>query len=135
MTIVVPLLVSTLRAQERPDKPDFAGHWVLETPVDAAVWEAPGLSVVRAGTYMVGVRTGKTSLSAPGAGPRSETLVTWDHATLVIRLDDWPKGNSGPHTEHDEAWTLDPQDRLRIAVADRETPAEPVTKEFVFRRR
>jgi hypothetical protein len=62
--------------------------------------------------------------------------VRWEGNQLRIEtgLYSGPMRDSGPYTEHTEAWRLDDQGRLVITVVDQRSDSEVATRTLTYRR-
>ena len=99
----------------------------------------------RTESYQIGVVggvVGGVDRTGRGAGPDGQTpqtrfAVRWDRNRLVIETGTYsgPTRESGPYTEHTEAWSLDAQSRLVMTVTDRRSGAESATRTLTYRRR
>lgn len=99
----------------------------------------------RSESYQIGVVggvVGGVDRAGPGAGPdghspQTRFAVRWDGNRLVIETGTYsgPTRESGPYTEHTEAWSLDAQSRLVITLTDRRSGGESATRTLTYRRR
>jgi hypothetical protein len=124
-------------AQELTVRQSFERH------VNVITIERRATSGVRSETYTIGtvggVVGGLVSRSGRGSGPDGQIMETrfstkWDGNRLVIQTGSYsgPTLESGPYTEHDEVWSLDPEGRLSITVTDRSSDAEPRTANLTY---
>ena len=96
----------------------------------------------RSETYTVGTIGGTVAGEAAGQArdsPRPETRFSskWDGDRLVITTASY-RGSPRefePDTEYEEAWWLDPQDRLVIRVAERLSGGESMSATVTYQRR
>jgi hypothetical protein len=89
-------------------------------------------------TYQIGVEGGTVSGRADqrADSPRSHHRVIWEEQTLVIETGRYtgPTPESGQWTERREAWSLDPEGRLRLAITSRSSGSASITVTLVYRR-
>jgi hypothetical protein len=93
-------------------------------------------------TYQIGVEAGSVGGTAGGReGRRSDVptrrhRVVWEKATLIIETGSYtgPTRESGQWAERREAWSLDPDGRLRVAITSRGAGTASSTVRLVYRR-
>jgi hypothetical protein len=100
-------------------------------------------SGVRAEVYQIGTEGGTVSGIVGNGRPnqdvnraRSRVSVRWEGNQLRIETGRYsgPTRDSGPYTEHAEAWRLDEQGRLVITVVDQRSDSEVATRTLTYRR-
>jgi hypothetical protein len=96
-------------------------------------------SGTRSDTYQIGVVGGTVpGISQDGLDthPRTHHSVRWDGHALVIERGTHTAQTreSGVWTEHREAWSLDPDGRLRVVITTRDSADAPRTETLLYRR-
>ena len=88
-------------------------------------------------THQIGVEGGSVGGAVGGAYPSRHHRVMWEKQTLVIETGNYtgPAPESGQWTERREAWSLDPEGRLRLAITSRSSDSASSTVTLVYRRR
>jgi hypothetical protein len=86
-------------------------------------------------TYQIGVVGGSLGGAVSGAFPSRHYRVMWEKQILVIETGSYtgPTPESGQWAERREAWSLDPEGRLRLAITSRSSAASS-TVTLVYRR-
>jgi len=157
------LLVLLNSAARVPKAPDFSGEWVLVKAGDStaeqaslsirqtitrttmrgepmqpwfsdlAVVRRSERSIVSSESYKIGLIGGTYS----GISHRTTFAVKWQGDSLIIQTGTYegPSQQSGPYTEHEEVWSLDPEGKLLITVTDGGSNITPTTVRLVYRRR
>jgi hypothetical protein len=87
-------------------------------------------------TYEIGVVGGSLGGSAAGEFPSRHHRVVWEKQVLIIETGSYtgPTPESGQWTERREAWSLDPEGRLRLAITSRNSGRASSTVTHVYRR-
>jgi hypothetical protein len=89
-------------------------------------------------TYQIGVVGGTVGGRGSGRNdfPSSHHRVVWEKQTLVIETGSYtgPTPESGQWAERREAWSLDPDGRLRLAIMSRSSGSASSTVTLVYRR-
>jgi hypothetical protein len=93
-------------------------------------------------TYQIGVVGGEVGGTVGGRGsgrsefPSRHYRVVWEKETLVIETGSYtgPAPESGQWAERREAWSLDPDGRLRLAITSRSSGSASSTVTLVYRR-
>jgi hypothetical protein len=100
-------------------------------------------SGVRAETYHIGTVGGTEAGIVENGQPdqdvnraRSRVSVRWEGNQLSIETGRYsgPTRDSGPYTEHAEAWRLDDQGKLVMTVVDRRSDSDVATRTLTYRR-
>jgi hypothetical protein len=87
-------------------------------------------------TYQIGVVGGSLGGSVDGDFPSRHYRVVWEKQVLVIETGNYtgPTPESGQWAERREAWSLDPEGRLRLAFTSRSSGSASSTVTLVYRR-
>jgi hypothetical protein len=93
-------------------------------------------------TYQIGVVGGAVGGTVGGRGngrsdfPSSHHRVVWEKQILVIETGSYtgPTPESGQWAERREAWSLDPDERLRLAITSHSSGSASSTVILVYRR-
>ena len=87
-------------------------------------------------TYQIGVVGGSLGGSVAGEFPSRHYRVIWEKQILVIETGSYtgPTPESGQWAERHEAWSLDPDGRLRLAITSRSSDSASRTVTLVYRR-
>jgi hypothetical protein len=93
----------------------------------------------RVETYRIGVVGGTVpgvSKDGSDADPGTRHSAQWDGHSLVIEsgTQTAPTRESGVWTERREAWSLDPDGRLRVGITTRDSVDPPKTETLLYRR-
>lgn len=86
-------------------------------------------------TYEIGVVGGSLGGSVAGEFPNRHHRVEWEKEILIIETGSYTgrTPGSGQWTERREAWSLDPEGRLRLAIASRSSGSASSTVTHVYR--
>jgi hypothetical protein len=161
--LLVSLIAGTTAAQEKPDftgvwvlvaprdgamdaAPELSVRQWLEhtTSVRGVAVDIPHVAIerhfqsgVRSESYTIGIVGGSGSAGANVPTVTTEYAVKWDGDRLVIETSRYsgPTRESGPHSEHDEVWSLDAQGTLGMTVTDRGSGTESRTTQLTYRKR
>jgi len=92
-------------------------------------------------TYKIGMSGGSVSGTVTAASSlrreeRTTAAVMWEGESLIIRTSRYsgPPHESGPYTEHEEVWSIDPSGRLSITITDRSSGTQTATVMLIYRR-
>lgn len=96
-------------------------------------------SSTRSETHLIGVQGGVVpGLRADGSpsGPTAHHAVKWDGNALVFESGSYTGQHpeTGVWTERREVWSLDPDGRLRVVIANRSSVDAPTETTAVYRR-
>ena len=162
VVVLAALIGSSLAAQDEPDftgrwvlespsqpSPDIpAALSVRQSVVSKNVRGEPmkpffrDITVVRelanrtsSETYEIGVVGGSLGGSVAGESPSRHFRVLWEKQVLVIESGSYTGSTpeSGQWTERREAWSLDPDGRLRLAITSRSSDSDLSTVTLVYR--
>ena len=125
---IASLIVLSAGAMAAPQKPNFAGRWVIVSPPEGAGKEqvithddkqlsiGSGVPGGRLKTFQLDGREHKTSMSLRGETINIVSKAVWDAGKLVLTTDTaYPNGMK---TKETEIWTLDGQGRLVIDYSE-----------------
>jgi hypothetical protein len=87
-------------------------------------------------TFQIGVVGGSLGGTVAGEFPSRHHRVIWEKQTLVIETGSYtgPTPESGQWAERREAWSLDSDGRLRLAITSRSSGSASSTVTLVYRR-
>jgi hypothetical protein len=87
-------------------------------------------------TFQIGVVGGSLGGTVAGEFPSRHHRVIWEKQTLVIETGSYtgPTPESGQWAERREAWSLDLEGRLRLAITSRSSGSASSTVTLVYRR-
>jgi hypothetical protein len=87
-------------------------------------------------TFQIGVVGGSLGGTVAGEFPSRHHRVIWEEQILVIETGSYtgPTPESGQWAERREAWSLDPEGRVRLAITSRSSGSASSTVTLVYRR-
>ena len=141
--MLLALGLGTTSAQERPN---FAGRWVLVSPIDSAGQEqtvtqdTAQLTTAHAAegddhrtVYRLDGAENRTVLRSHGSDIVTLSTASWNGNRLtIVSNSTYPDGRKR-HTTH--VWSLDGKDRLVIEFTESASSASPRTTTLVYARR
>jgi hypothetical protein len=156
--LVVVLLTSIATPLAAQDKPDVSGSWILESAQQPGGDVPNALTVsqsmngsfkdiaitrtlangARSDTYLIGVGGGTLSGVRHWNDPvsRAHFNVEWQEQTLLIESGSYTRSapETGEWAERREAWSLDSEGRLRVAIATRSSADVSTAAMLLYRR-
>lgn len=99
-----------------------------------------GRAVPEKSTFYIAIGGTVPGIPAGQSSPQGEWTsesVKWQGDRLVINTtrSPQPPDQPGPHSEHQEVWSLDRDGRLLIIVSDRKSGSAPIAIRLVYKRR